>query len=142
MFDAGREEVLGLIKDAVADEAKDAAFYEYLIANAPAMEEKRIIAGIRDDEKKHYKLFGQLYEELTGQTLPRARGASRIQPVPYCKCIKKALLGKQEAVQKYRGILFALEDRDQIDMLTEIITDELRHLGLFNYLYAKNRCRD
>ena len=81
-------------------------------------------------------------QELKGQTLPRARGAKLMQPTSYCKGIKRALLGEQEAVQKYRSILFALEDRDQIDMLTEIITDELRHLGLFNYLYAKNRCRD
>jgi len=49
-------------------------------------------------------------------------------------------MGEQGAVEKYRKILFAMKERKHINMMTEIITDELRHLGLYNYLYAKNQC--
>ncbi|HCL01056.1 MAG TPA: rubrerythrin, partial [Lachnoclostridium phytofermentans] len=40
----------------------------------------------------------------------------------------------------YRQILFAMQDRIHINMLTEIITDEIRHGILYTYLYSKNNC--
>jgi hypothetical protein len=43
-------------------------------------------------------------------------------------------------VEKYRKILFVLTDRNQINKMVEIITDELRHGILYNYLYSKNKC--
>ncbi|MDP2891609.1 MAG: ferritin-like domain-containing protein, partial [Bacillota bacterium] len=53
---------------------------------------------------------------------------------------KQALMGEQNAVRKYRQVLFAMTDRRLINMITEIITDEIRHATLYNYLYAKNGC--
>lgn len=34
----------------------------------------------------------------------------------------------------------AMQDRRHINMLAEIITDELRHGNLYNFLYSKNKC--
>lgn len=42
---------------------------------------------------------------------------------------------------RYRNILYAMEFREHINMMIEIITDELRHGILYNYLYTKNGCR-
>jgi hypothetical protein len=44
-------------------------------------------------------------------------------------------------VRKYRRILYALQDRVHINILTGIITDEIRHGILYSYLYSKNGCR-
>ena len=33
-----------------------------------------------------------------------------------------------------------MQDRRHINMLTEIITDEIRHANLYNLLYSKNGC--
>jgi hypothetical protein len=44
-------------------------------------------------------------------------------------------------VRKYRRILYALQDRVQINILAGIFTDEIRHGSLYNYLYSKNGCR-
>jgi rubrerythrin len=91
---------------------------------------------------KHYELFRQLYYELTGNMPGPTRESAFEKPSSYCAGLRKALMGEQNAVTYYRRILYAMKDRKHINMMTEIITDELRHLGLYNYLYAKNKCTD
>jgi rubrerythrin len=134
-------EALKIIQEAVAGETEDKLFYQYLIENAPAAEDKEIIAGIRDDEISHFNLFRQVYFQLTGQTLPLPQNVTFEKPASYCEGIKRAVKGEQNAVKKYRRILFALQDRVQINILTGIITDEIRHGILYNYLFSKNGCR-
>jgi len=131
---------LNLIRDAVASEAEDRMFYEYLISVAPNDAEKAIITGIRDDEIAHFALFRQVYFMLTGRTLPEAKETTFEKPASYCEGLRRAIMGEQGAVKKYRRILFALQDRTLMNILIEIITDELRHGSLYNYLYSKNSC--
>lgn len=131
---------LQLIREAVSGESEDRRFYEYLINVAPTSEEKKIISGIRDDEISHFGLFRQIYRELTGQTLPPPAQEEFKKPATYCEGLKNAFMGEQGVVPKYRRILFALQNRTQINKLTAIITDELRHASIYNYLYAKNKC--
>ncbi len=135
-------DALMLIEQAVLGESEDRAFYDFLIAEAPSHEDKKVITGIRDNEINHFEMFRKIYNELTGKTLPPPTLSEFKQPASYCAGLKQALMGEQNAVTKYRRILFAMMKRRHINMLTEIITDELRHLGLYNYLYAKNNCTD
>ena len=128
------------IQEAITGEAEDRMFYQYLIENAPSEEDKEIIMGIRDDEIRHFSLFRQVYYQLTGQMLPPPQDVTFEKPVSYCEGVKRALKGEQNAVRKYRRILYALQDRVQINILTGIITDEIRHGILYSYLYSKNGC--
>ncbi|HEX2938072.1 MAG TPA: ferritin-like domain-containing protein [Ruminiclostridium sp.] len=132
---------LTLIQQATAGETEDRMFYTWLIEHAPSSEDKQIIAGIRDNEIGHYALFRQLYYELTGRMLPQVQGEQFTPPANYCEGIARALMGEQNAVQKYRKILYAMQNRVHINMMTEIITDEIRHGILYNYLYAKDECK-
>ncbi len=132
---------LRLIQEAVAGETEDRMFYQYLIDNAPSQEDREIITGIRDDEISHFELFRYVYYQLTGQTLPPPQAMPFEAPATYCEGIARAIRGEQNAVRKYRQILFALQDRVLINILTGIITDEIRHGSLYNYLYTKNGCR-
>ena len=129
---------LKLIREAVEGENEDRLFYQYLIESAPTGEDKEIIKGIRDDEINHFSLFRQVYRQLTGQIPPPPADISFKKPSSYCEGIKKAINGEQNAVKKYRMILYALINRVQINILTDIITDELRHGSLYNYLYSKS----
>lgn len=131
---------LKLIQEAVAGETEDRMFYQYLIDTAPSEEDKEIIMGIRDDEIHHFNLFKRIYYQLTGQMLPPPQDITFEKPTSYCEGVKRALRGEQNAVRKYRMILYALQDRVQINILTGIITDEIRHGILYNYLYSKNGC--
>jgi rubrerythrin len=132
---------LTLIQQATAGETEDRLFYTWLIEHAPSNEDKQIISGIRDDEMKHYALFRQLYYEITGNMLPQIQGEPFAPPANYCAGLARALLGEQNAVQKYRKILYAMQSRVHINMMTEIITDEIRHGILYSYLYAKSTCK-
>lgn len=131
-----------LIREAVAGEREDELFYDYMIGIAPSQEDKDIIASIRDDERKHFALFRQIYYELTGCMLPPAADPEFTPPSSYCQGIQKALFGELAAVERYRRILYALQDRVQINKLIEIITDEQKHATKWNYLYSKNECFD
>lgn len=131
---------LKLIQEAIAGEREDELTYQYLIRMAPAEEAKAIIGTIRDDEKKHNKMFRRIYHQLTGTMIPPSQDETFEKPTSYCDGIKKSLFGELNAVQKYRKILFALQDRVLINMLIEIITDELRHANLYNLLFTSARC--
>jgi rubrerythrin len=132
---------LVLMQQAVAGESEDRLFYSWLIDQAPSNEDKKIITGIRDNEISHFGYFRQLYAELTGKEMPPVQGEKFIPPAGYCEGLARALQGEQNAVQKYRKILFAMQNRVHINILTEIITDEIRHGILYNYLYTKNDCK-
>jgi rubrerythrin len=134
------DNALELIQKAVAGENEDKIFYTYLIENAPDDEDKQIITGIRNNEMDHYNMFRQIYYDITGAALPKESEESFETPDSYCAGIRKALLGEQSAVERYRQILYAMQPRVHINMLTEIITDEIRHGILYNYIYSKNNC--
>lgn len=129
---------LKLIEEAISGEREDELFYNYLIKNAPKNESKKIISGIRDNEKKHNKMFRFIYYELTGNMIPSPENVEFNTPDSFCSGIKRALNGELNAVVKYRKILFALNNRKHINMLIEIITDELRHASLYNFIYTSN----
>ncbi|MDF2887428.1 MAG: Rubrerythrin [Lacrimispora sp.] len=132
---------LVLIQQALEGETEDRLFYTWLIDNAPTDEDKQILSGIRDNEIGHYALFKQLFNEITGVMPQQVQGEQFAIPESYCAGLSRALLGEQNAVIKYRNILYAMEFREHINMMIEIITDELRHGILYNYLYTKNGCR-
>lgn len=128
-----------LIEEALAGEKEDEMFYKYLMSMAPG-KDKEIIDGIRQDEMKHFRLFKQLYRQLTGHRPPTAPEKQFKQPSSYCQGIRNAIMGELKAVTNYRQILFALKDPVHYNILTEIITDELRHATLYNFLYTDNGC--
>jgi len=132
-------EALCLIVQSVSSEREDELFYDYLLKLAPDCQ-KEIIASIRDDERKHVKMFRQIYWEVTGQDIPPADEVTFEPPKNYCDGITTALFGELSAVEKYRKILFGFEFLPYRNMITEIYTDELKHATKWNYLYTLN-CR-
>jgi rubrerythrin len=131
---------INLIREAVSGERSDELFYDYLIKNAPNDESRNTITGIRDNERKHNMMFRQIYLDLTGRSIPGAQNEEVQYPKHFCDGVRKALHGELAAVQRYRKILFAMQNRVHINMLTEIITDEIRHANLYNFLYSFNKC--
>lgn len=131
---------LKLLEEAVSGESEDRMFYQYLMDNAPSKEDKDIIKGIQEDEMNHFKLFREVYKQITGDTLPPPKDVTFEKPASYCEGLKWAIWGEQNAVRKYRRIMYALDERMLLNVLVEIITDELRHGILYNFLYSKNGC--
>jgi rubrerythrin len=130
------QDALTLIKKAVEGEREDELFYDYLISVAPTVEAKEIISSIRDDERKHNRMFRSIYHSLTGQTISTPQEVSFEKPASYMEGLKKAFFGELGAVERYRDIRAGLTQRVHRDMIFEILTDEQKHAG--KYLYLMN----
>lgn len=131
-------DALDLIKKAVQGEKNDELFYDYLISLAPSREEVDIISGIRDDEKKHNKMFREIYSYFTGQELSPESNEEIEKPASYIEGIRKALLGELAAMERYRDIRAGIPTRYYKDMVFEILMDELKHADLYNYILNIN----
>ncbi|MDT3426448.1 rubrerythrin [Paenibacillus forsythiae] len=130
--------VLQLIEQSIQGERNDELFYDFLIKLAPTSQEKEIITGIRDDERKHRAMFRALYTQLTGKAPAVTEEASEQLPSSYLAGIETALLGELKAFEKYRTLYLHINPRYR-DWIFEIMTDEMKHASYYNWLYAKNK---
>ncbi|QQE73592.1 ferritin-like domain-containing protein [Brevibacillus composti] len=138
-YDDRLDVVTGMIREGIAGERSDELFYDYLISVAPTQQEKDVITSIRDDERKHRRLFRQLYAQLTGQRPGAAEEGEAFQrPASYLSGIEQALMGELKAFERYRTIYRHIPQQYR-DTLFEIMTDELKHASYYNWLYAKNK---
>lgn len=142
MYNPQLQEALEGVKEAVKGEREDELFYDYLISVAPSEEEKEIITSIRDDERRHNKIFRQIYKDFTGKEIPPGNEETFEKPKSYLDGIKKALFGELKAVEKYRAIRRGLPGGPYKDILFDIITDEIKHAAKYNYLFTLNRTMD
>ena len=138
MYNPQLQEALEGVKEAVQGEREDELFYNYLISVAPTREEKDIIASIRDDERRHNRLFRKIYKDFTGMEVPSGEEETFERPKSYIDGIKKALFGELRAVEKYRAIRSALPLGPYRDILFDIVTDEIKHSSKYNYLFTLN----
>ncbi|WP_432407624.1 ferritin-like domain-containing protein [Wukongibacter sp. M2B1] len=129
---------LQLIKEAVQDEKKNELFYDYLINIAPTEADKDILISIRDDELKHNKMFKEIYKDYTEQDIKVDEDVNFEKPQDYIDGIVIALFRTFANIEKYREIRKGLLTRQHRDMLFDIITDELKHSGEYNFLYTTN----
>lgn len=132
------QEALEGVRQAVQGERDDELFYDYLISKSPTKEEKEIIASIRDDERRHNRIFRMIYEDFTGREVPSGGDETFERPESYLEGIKKALFGELRAVERYRTIRRRLPRGVYKDVLFDIITDELKHASKYNYLFTLN----
>lgn len=127
--------LLDLLKEAMLDEKKDYSKYRLM---AEMTDNKGVIEQIRyayEDEAKHYDMFQEIYEELTGKEAriipPEQESLNRL-----IDAVKSSIDGELAAVELYRDIRAMLRGRRYRDMLYEIITDEQEHATRFVYLYS------
>jgi len=142
-YPANLNDALRMIEEAVMGETHDVKFYENLMKLCEKMcgkDDMKIFEGIIEDERKHAQLFRTIYCELTGHVLPEASSDKVKMPKTCCEGLQEAIFDELQAVEKYRRILYAMQDRRHINMLVEIITDEQKHAQKLNYLYSKYHC--
>ncbi|MGL5314675.1 MAG: hypothetical protein ACRC92_15600 [Peptostreptococcaceae bacterium] len=134
---------VNLIEQSVEGEKYDALFYEWLINNIPSesltSEEvksiKDTIISIRDDEMSHNKTFKKMYKKLTGkEATPEEK--EFVAPASFVDGIVMALNGELNAVKRYREIMAGMPNLAYRDKVFNILSDELRHGNLYNYIYT------
>jgi rubrerythrin len=127
--------LLDMIKDAMKDERHDNKKYKMMIDMTENKEIRENIRHAYEDEAKHYRMFQDIYDDLTGEGIeipvPKVDMADR-----FVDNVKSSIQGELEAVEMYRDIRAMLTSKKHRDMLYEIITDEQEHATRFVYIYA------
>lgn len=134
---------VNLIEQSVEGEKYDALFYEWLINNIPtegltskqAKEIKDTIMSIRDDEISHNQVFKEMYKRFTGKEA-NPEEKEFVAPASFVDGILMALNGELNAVKRYRVIMEGMPNLAYRDMVFNILSDELRHANLYNYIYT------
>ncbi|MGO0885150.1 hypothetical protein ACTPDI_20465 [Clostridioides difficile] len=134
---------IDLIRDSIESEKRDSQYYQWLIDNIPKNDLsdrqfekiKTTIEGIRDDELRHNMMFRQIYHQLTGQKVMPVEEEFK-PPVNFRIGIEDAINGELNAVKKYREIMSGLPNDYYRDKIFSILSDELRHASLYNYIYT------
>lgn len=131
--------ILELIKDAIKDEIIDNKYYSDLANTVRDIDDKKILEQMSLDEKKHLEMFNDIYKKLTDKTFtPENVEYKKVSP-ELTENLTKSIAGELGGVEAYRPILFALENPQLKNYLTEIITDEQNHAARLNYMYSKYR---
>ncbi|GEM_PF-385519 len=131
------KEALKLIKESIKGEKEDKSFYNYLIKLAPTKEQKEIIESIKNDEKRHNMIFKRIYKDFTTEEIENEDDDFK-KPKTYIEGIKMALMSEMGAVEKYKKISQGLPYNQYKELLFGIITDEIRHGILYNYILYLN----
>lgn len=127
-----------LITDSIAYELADYELYDNMSKNVSDTDDKKMLEEISLDELKHSKILTELYNSINGKD-PEV---TKIEPAEYDNILMafSERIGKEtDSVENYRTLLFAFENPEYKNMITEIIFDEQNHCAKMNYLYSKNR---
>ncbi len=131
--------VLELIKDAIDDELKVGDFYSALSGSVRDIDDSKMLGDICLDERKHLKMLKDIYNKLADEDYePETDGEPSLDS-DYIKNIESAISGEIKTAESYRPLLFALENQQLKNYITEIMTDEQNHAAKLNYIYSKNK---
>lgn len=137
-------DALRLIEDALNRETEDSADYDYLIANAPSGKEKDLLTSMRGEDAQNFISLRRIYTSLTGQAPPEpgplARVPQRIKS--FCDGLKKGLGVLEQESREYPKILYALQNRTDINLMLDVLFAEIRHYIQVSRMYFENRCQD
>lgn len=132
------QEEFNPIAKAVQRELNDSLFYNYLISQAPTSEEKVILSSIKEEELRHSKQLEAIYRDFTGMGVPINQNETFQIHNSHEEGIKNALFNELRDVVKYRTIRKKLPGNAYKDMFFDIITDEIIHSVMLNYLLTLN----
>lgn len=125
-----------LLIKAMKAERHDRVKYERMMGSTKDEAVKKQIKFAYDDEIKHYKMFNQIYFQLTGRKLDIPIPTNIEKYNSLMEAVKSSIEGESEAVDLYREIYALMSNKQMRDKVFEIITDEQEHFGRFIYLYS------
>ena len=132
---------IALLEDCYRAELSAVAAYTYrsLVTESLSGELSALLDRIAVDESEHFRLIGSIILSLGGNPIVRAR----VQTEPYdfegltpqkteitvTRMLREALQEEREEIERYQTVLARTQDRILRSFLTQIITDEERHLS-------------
>ena len=133
----GRDgEVIRMLKEGMAAEKMSARDYDLLIAAADHQEEREWLMHIRNDEKRHYLLLEDIYQDLTGRDYPILRPPASM-PQEYCEMLKTSICDALEAAAFYEKLINRLSCMRHQETVCGILNDEKEHARTLAALYQR-----
>lgn len=140
------EEIISLnsaiekIRSLIEGKKGEQEYFERLLLVTPE-DEKEVVMQIKEDEKRHDEILRFIYSNLTGETLPVNTNDNQNMDIKeeldYKKEIQQNFMDKVNAIAKYRKIMGAMPNSKMHTLFMAILTDEIRHSALYNYLIHK-----
>jgi hypothetical protein len=141
------QNTINMIGESIISKEKHLQFFQWLIDHVRISELSPIpslslyqarqviilLEYIRDEELKHLHLLQNLYYGLTG-SYPPIYEEVFYPPNNLEAGLENALMENLESVKKYRLIMNGLSSSSDRDVISSIISDELHHVDLYNYL--------
>lgn len=125
---------IGDLEKALNDEAGAIEFYTKLMEMTKHKKYKEYIGEARDDEKRHLRLFTNLYMRLTGRR-PVITPGSKFKG-SFIEGIQRAFDDEQEAYILYRDMFLNAMIPEVRDIVFIPFTDENEHAQKFTWIYA------
>jgi rubrerythrin len=110
--------------------------YEKLAKQASSAEEQKRILEIRTDEIKHYRVFANIYRNLTGRN-PEPRLTEEC-PENYRQGLAAAFEDEQKTVDFYNEVADKVDDLYIKKQFRRFAVDEQNHAVWFSYFYFRN----
>lgn len=133
------DETLNGIKESIQYEKSAQAFYTHLIDRAPDEQQRTILKGILKDEYKQCRMLRNIYKELTGLDVTVQEDGTTMFPETYMEGLNSVILYELSAMERYRSIYMTMPNETMKNQLFEILTDEMKHAILINYLINLNQ---
>ncbi len=142
---------INLIQDTINAMEQDLLFYNWLSGKLPISELQtlpspnleeiydilEIIETLKNDSIKNSTLLKEIYYQLTGTYANIEQGFYFVPPRDLFTGIYGSIVKSTKYVKQLGLIMFGLPNYYYRDALFSIITDELNHGTLLNYVYTK-----
>ncbi len=129
-------EAIQLLKEGLLGEQMAIRGYEMIRHNSGSGQDKELITSILRDERRHYFLLQEIFEERTDTVFEMAK-ASISMPMDFIDMIKTAICDELEAVAFYERLAGMLDCMRQKEIVLQILNDEKEHAQLLAGLYQR-----
>ena len=128
--------------------------YQKHLSYCPINDVKKILEHIMEDEKRHYGMLLELsrkcdsiqfkkaieisnHVSLKCKSLNEHNDKKKISESSLLRKIREDIKGELEAIIAYEDIIHQIDDKEAIDMITEIVNDEKEHVEELTYVLQR-----
>ena len=128
--------------------------YQQHLGQCPIDDVRKILEHIMEDEKRHYGMLLELSRKcdpvqfkkaieisdhisLKCKSLNEHNDKKKISQSSLLIKIREDIKGELEAIIAYEDIIHRIDDKEAIDMITEIVNDEKEHVEELTYILQR-----
>lgn len=140
IYDNVIKKTLYEVKKITQDKRNNMLFYMAISKIANSSQDKKILDLLINDKRQHVKNLEQFYRIITRQNIIPLQ-ESMEKPSSYIEGLRMCIISENKAIMNCNQILTFTQDIRLKTIISNILSDELKHLGYFHSLYTENRIK-